>query len=121
MSPTWSTSLSSGSGLAGKRHYSQDVSNLVHFFVLWLWTRPALALPFLYFAFPPFTSTSSSSTASFWAVGPDIIQYRFSALLSCHLLQPCITQGVLNKAQLFEFDAITQLSGHLRQPVRSQV
>ena len=27
---------------------------------------------------------------------------------------PCITQGVLNKAQLFEFDAITQLSRHLQ-------
>ena len=27
---------------------------------------------------------------------------------------PCITQGILNKAQLFEFDAITQLSGHLQ-------
>ena len=27
---------------------------------------------------------------------------------------PCITQGILNKAQLFEFDAITQLSRHLQ-------
>ena len=83
--------------LAGERHHSQDVSNLslgcdkfddfnvkmgqtvawvttiyghlVHFFVLWLWTHPALPLPFLSFAFPPFTSNSSSSTAS-------LVKYR---------------------------------------------
>ena len=122
---TWATSSSSGSGLV-------------------LPFAPFPFFPFPFFPPPPpplpawwrgrSCELEGTSSKYFRTMGPYVVQHWFGALLSCHLLQsmiqswllnmlsepfprppPCITQGVLNKAQLFEFDAITQLSRHLQR------